>query len=213
MPGSRSPGAAGTPEDGATPLTDPRPRTTLVPGLRDPRSTSPFPRTRLDPGSPNRPSRTEIIAVTESELAPPTTDTWEGILQALRRRYPGQKDSVLFCIYKLQQNPDLTLRDFRAEADLHGIPMAGRALHSARGLLGLQKAAAAPTPPAAAEPAPPPRRRPRGDPEVDDGGASIESKVVAAVRQIQSAAGAESGQLRTAMRRAITILQQALDAP
>ena len=134
-------------------------------------------------------------------------------MQALRRRYPGQKDSVLFCTYKLQQNPELTLRDFRAEADLHGIPMAGRALHSARGLLGLRKAApvAVPPPTTTDDLTPTARRRPRQAPEPDDGGASIESKVVAAVRQIQSAAGAESGQLRTAIRRAIVILQQALD--
>lgn len=49
--------------------------------------------------------------MTEAETNPPAADTWDGILANLRRRYPGQKDSVLFCIYKLQQNPDLTLRD------------------------------------------------------------------------------------------------------
>jgi hypothetical protein len=83
-----------------------------------------------------------------------TADSWDGILAALRRRYPDQKDSVLFCIYKLQQNPDLTLRDFRAEAALYGIPTAGRALHSARGLLGLQTNEAKPRATAAAAAAP-----------------------------------------------------------
>ena len=148
----------------------------------------------------------------------PAADTWEGILAALRRRYPNQKDSVLFCIYKLQQNPELTLRDFRAEAELHGIPMAGRSLHSARLLLGLQKA----EPPAAASGAAsataalpdlrvPPRapRRARSERTADDG-AGIETKVLAAVRQIQSAAGAEAEQLRAAIRQAVAILQRAL---
>lgn len=146
---------------------------------------------------------------------PPATDTWEGILAAVRRRYPGQKDSVLFCIYKLQQNPELTLRDFRAEAELYGIPMAGRSLHSARLLLGLQKEEKQAAPRAAethallaAEPAA--RRAPRAQPAADDGGASIETKVLAAVRQIQSAASAESEQLRLAVRQAIAILQRAL---
>lgn len=137
----------------------------------------------------------------------PPADTWEAILENLRRRYPGQKDSVLFCIYKLQQNPDLTLRDFKEEAALHGIPTAGRALYSAKGLLGLLKPEA-PAPAAAPAPAPP-RRRVRA-PEADDGGASIESKVVAAVRQIQTAAGAETEQLRAAVRQAIALLQRAI---
>jgi len=138
-------------------------------------------------------------------------DTWEAILEALRRRFPGQKDSVLFCIHKLQQNPDLTLRDFRAEADLHGIPVAGRALHSAKALLGLG------TPPKddaeIAAPAPierTSRRRRRTSSASPDDGGSIENRVVEAVRQIQNAAGAEAEQMRAAIRQAIAILQRAI---
>lgn len=149
----------------------------------------------------------------------PPANTWEAILDTLRRRYPGQKDSVLFCIYKLQQNPDLTMRDFKQEADLYGIPTAGRALHSARGLLGLLKApvarpaatpAALPVPGFPSELPTSPRRRQRPPSEPDDGGASIENRVIAAVRQIQSAAGAEADNLRNAVRQAIALLQKAL---
>jgi hypothetical protein len=146
--------------------------------------------------------------VTDPEAAPPTTDTWEGILEALSRRYPGQKHSVLFCIYKLQQNPDVTLRDFRAEAELHGIPVGGRTLHAAKELLGLHKPPAAATAAAETTPATTRRRQRASEPGTGD---SIESKVLAAVRQIQSNAGAEADQLRDAIRRAIAILQQALD--
>ncbi|MBM4063617.1 MAG: hypothetical protein FJ265_21330 [Planctomycetes bacterium] len=135
----------------------------------------------------------------------PAADTWEAILDALRRRYPGQKDSVLFCIYKLQQNPELTFRDFKDEANLHGIPTAGRALSSAKALLGLLR----PEPAAEAAPARPRRRRERPAEPADDGG-TIESKVIAAVRQIQSAVGAETEQLRAAVRQAVAILQRAL---
>lgn len=148
----------------------------------------------------------------DTKAVPASTDTWDGILDSLRRRYPGQRDSVLFCIYKLQQNPDLTLRDFRAEADLHGIAMAGRSLHSARLLLGLTKA----EPKAAALPAdlvpplePRARRRPRR--ASAEPAASIEDQVLAAVRQIQTAAGHDAERLRGAIRQAIAILQQALD--
>jgi hypothetical protein len=147
----------------------------------------------------------------------PSTDSWEGILANLRRRYPGQKDSVLFCLHKLHSNPELGLPDFREEAALHGIPMAGRALHSAKVLLGLASVKPRVSKPKA-EPASSvaseslrhePRVRRLREASSDHG--SIETKVLDAVRQIQSAAGAEAERLRTALRQAITILQDALD--
>jgi len=147
--------------------------------------------------------------VTETELERAPADTWDGLLATLRQRYPGQKDSVLFCLFKLQQNPGLTLRDFRAEAQLYGIPMAGRALHSAKLLLGLIKKDPAPQPVATPAAARATRRRSGALRPADDG-ESYENRVVAAVRQMQTAAGAESGQLRAAIRQAIVILQRAL---
>lgn len=149
--------------------------------------------------------------MTDTESLPPAADTWQSMLDALRRRFPGQRDSVLFCIHKLQQNPDLSLRDFRDEARLHGIPVAGRSLHSARVLLGLQKA----QPRAAAQPeaeadAPPPARRGRGRAPASTS-ASIEDQVVTALRRLQTDASAEAERLRKALRQAVAILQQALD--
>lgn len=149
---------------------------------------------------------------------PATADSWDGILANLRSRYPGQKDSVLFCLYKLQSNPKLGLPDFREEAALHGIPMAGRALHSAKVLMGLatvkprarQKARTQPTaaPDSGSEGSAARVRRQRAG--VDTTDVSIETKVLDAVRQIQSAATAEADELRTAVRQAIAILQRAL---
>lgn len=149
--------------------------------------------------------------MTELEPNAPAADSWEAILDGWRRRYPGQKDSVLFCLHKLEQNPDLTLRDFRDEARLHGIPVAGRSLHSARLLLGITKAppAAPPEPDDAPVTVPATARRRRSrEGEVD--GDSIEDQVVAAVRKMQSVASSENERLRAAMRQAITLLQRAL---
>ena len=153
------------------------------------------------------------VDVTDSEPARPPANTWEAILENLRRRYPGQKDSVLFCIYKLQQNPDLTIRELKPEADLHQIPMAGRALHSAKGLLGLLKEAPSVQPAApimnTASDAMRHRRERRAAAAADDG-SSIEETVLAAVRQIQSSASQQTDQLRAAVRQAIARLQRAL---
>ena len=163
--------------------------------------------------------------MTDTDTPPSApTDSWDALLDVLRRRYPGQRDSVLFCIHKLQQNPDLTLRDFRDEARLYGIPVAGRSLHSARVLLGLQKptpARAAATDEADGEaegsgaddlaPATAPRRRRARSGEGEDASASIEQQVVAAMRRMQSAAEADTERLRDAIRDAIAILQRAID--
>src|SRR5262249_47883234 len=85
--------------------------------------------------------------VNEEALAPasepqaPRNDSWDSLLATLRNRFPGASDGILFCILKLQGNPDLKLRDFRQEADLYGIKLGGRALHSAKVLLGMSEPA------------------------------------------------------------------------
>jgi hypothetical protein len=152
--------------------------------------------------------------VTDSEI--PTnniTQDWNDILENLRRRYPGNRDSTLFCIFKLQQNPDLGLRDLRDEAELHGLVLAGRSLHSARALLGVVSSPPpkeAPTAMADAAPARPTHRQ-RRQAAQREGDSSIEDRVISAVRQIQDAASAQTQRLRAAIQQAIALLQDALD--
>lgn len=136
----------------------------------------------------------------EAPSAP--SQTWDDILATLRRRYPGQKDSVLFCVLKLQENADLGLRDLRDQAEMHGLSLAPRSLHSARKLLGIGKDAA---PRSAAAPAPSRAPRPAFD------GGSIEDQVLGAVRQIQESAQGRSERLRKAVIAAMAILQRGLD--
>jgi hypothetical protein len=154
--------------------------------------------------------------------------TWEGDLERLRARFPGTRDGALFCIYKLEQDPELMLRDFKAEAELRGVPLSGRSFHSARVLLGLE----APTRPrprrmravefeedeaieeAIAEPVAVPRpasRAPRAPaPAAAFGelGADFESVLRDAVER---AATQRTEALRSAIRDAIRILSAALD--
>ena len=141
----------------------------------------------------------------ETELESAATE-WDGAIAALRRRYPDASNGILFCVHKLQQDQTLTLRDFRKEAELHGIPLGGRSLHSARVLLGLERPAA--------------RRRvaktgSRNIHQENDSGplveGSLEAQVIHAVTQIQEAATEQSQRLREAMKEAIRILTEALD--
>lgn len=136
------------------------------------------------------------------------SDDWTTRRDALRAAHPGQKDSVLFCLHKLQQDPAVGLRDLRDEAAVRGIPMAGRALHSAKVLLGL----------AQPKPRNADRSKPASAPTTTDSRPSaardlpVEDQVLAAVRQIQSAASAEADRMREAMRRAVEILQRAIES-
>lgn len=123
---------------------------------------------------------------------------WDDAIVTLRRRYPDASDGILFCVHKLQQDPTLTLRDFRKEAQLYKISLGGRSLHSARVLLGLEK--------------PAPRRsskKDNGNATFGDG--SLEDQVIQAVTQIQEAATEQSHRLRTAIREAMMVLRKALD--
>lgn len=61
---------------------------------------------------------------------------WQGVRESLASEYPDATDGTLFCIYKLMENPETTIPEFRDEAKRVGISIGGRALHSARVSLG-----------------------------------------------------------------------------
>jgi len=134
----------------------------------------------------------------------PAPDGWAASLEALRARFPGQKHSVLFCVHKLQQNPAFSFRDLRDEAADRAIPMSGRALHSAKVLLGITEAKPRRS---RTTPAPPTKR----SAAAARSGQAIEDQVLSAVRQIQTAASGEATRLRMAIKQAISVLQRALD--
>lgn len=71
------------------------------------------------------------------EGIPAELGIWESARHELRARYPEARDGVLFCVFKLSENSDVSLRDFRDEAKLRGVPVSGRSLHSAKVLLGM----------------------------------------------------------------------------
>ena len=144
--------------------------------------------------------------MSEASETSSAAEPWPKQLESLRARHPDQKDSVLFCLHKLEQDPSVGLPDLRGEAADLGIPMAGRALHSAKVLLGMAEAKPrrANKPKAAATTAAAPAK-------AGDADTAIEDQVLSAVRQIQSAAGAEAERMRRAIRQAIEILQDALE--
>lgn len=171
-----------------------------------------------EPTTTPQPQAVEVVpesaarVAAEDSLAVP--GTWEGDIAGLQTRFPGTRLGTLFCVHKLEQDADLKLRDFKAEAELRGVALSGRSYHGARVLLGLE----APTP-----------RRARvveavedeavGFADVDDedlaptglaatAGTDLESALRTA---IDAAASQRTGRMRDAIRRAIAVLEEALE--
>ncbi len=156
----------------------------------------------------------------EPEAPPAARDPWELALERLRARFPDATTGTLFCVHKLELDPQLGLRDFRDEASLRGIPLSGRSVHSAKVLLGMERPSVRRMKPPAREAEPvdeaPPRARPKPQRRFasSDGGSadSLEATLVAAVQQLQSEATARSQRLRAAIENAIELLRDALEA-
>ena len=129
---------------------------------------------------------------------------WEQARGSLQAEFPKAKEGILFCVWKLRQDPNLTLRDFRDEAQLRNVSLGGRSLHSAKVLLGWEE---------------PSKRRPNGSrpaPVVSKApatrsGDAIEQQLLDNVRRIQEIADADATRLRAAIREAIAVLERALD--
>lgn len=155
----------------------------------------------------------------------PAPDSWEATLADLRKRFPEATEGTLFCIHKLLQDKEVRIPDFRAEAKLYGITIAGRAFHSARVALGLaqpsvrkpnrSKASHGEPEARPSEARPKETRRPTSPaaraPVTGAGLDNVEASLIHAVSQIQDAATADSRRLRAAMQQAVEILQRALD--
>ena len=163
------------------------------------------------------PTAESEAVVIESPEAP---GTWEGDISGLQARFPGTRLGTLFCVHKLEQDADLKLRDFKAEAELRGVALSGRSYHGARVLLGFET--------------PKPRRARAAEPEagldamLDESedafeepaidlptaamAATVGTDLESALRTaIDVAATQRTERMRDAIRRAIAVLEEALE--
>jgi len=141
--------------------------------------------------------------------AAPKGGSFPAAVDSLKARFPKATDGILFCIYKLEQDPGLKIPDFRDEARKHGISLGGRALHAAKLLLGLKTAA--PKPSGKTKPGGKAKKRKPRPVKQKGGDVSLEDQVMQAITQIQASATDQSARLREAMRQAIRVLEDALD--
>jgi hypothetical protein len=146
---------------------------------------------------------------TATEPAPTTTetatDTWADQLEQLRARYKHVREPILFALNILLHDPEISLDDAKAQANLHGVRITAASVAAAQRLLQRQ------TPPAVdgatkrATATAPRRARPAAAP------LDVEALLRATADKIQAQADANAERLRDAVRRAIAMLQAAVE--
>lgn len=138
--------------------------------------------------------------------------SWELARTQLAREFPEKKEGILFCIWKLRQDPRTTLADFRDEAKVRGVSLGGRSLHSAKVALGWEQPSRRRSKTEIESPKPAkPRSVKSSRPEIAQPEDDLELQVLENFQRIRAAASGESERLKDAIREAIRVLQNALD--
>ena len=127
---------------------------------------------------------------------------WDAAFAHLKARFPRIRDTILFCLHAIQQNPDIYLDDLKSLAEMHRLRITGASLAAARRLLAAES-----RPPAMPVVELP--RVPRARMELDD--TDPVTMIQAFVSQMQEQGDDRSQKLRAAVREAIAVLQAAIE--
>lgn len=79
-----------------------------------------------------------------SKMPDPNTQKWNEQFATLKARYPHASNAVLVALHIITQNPDISVDDAKAQANLHGTRITAASVNGARKLLA-NAAAATPT--------------------------------------------------------------------
>ena len=158
------------------------------------------------------PELDSLPAATTVTSSKANAGTWDAAFAALRARYPKAKDSIVFCIYELQNNPEVALDDLKARASMHGIRVTGASVNAAQRLMAPEEAGSEPEA-AEVEPAP---RKPRGRParqqKAASNGLDAEAMLRQVVAKMQAQSSAEAERLRASIRKAVAVLEAAVES-
>lgn len=142
----------------------------------------------------------------------PATDTWTAQLEQLKGRYKHVRPPILAALNSLLHNANIADDDAKAQAQMHGVRITAASIRAAKTLLSRMDAAPAATPTrtpkATTAASPTPTRVPRR-PRAPEAGLDAESLVRGFVAKLQGQSNAEAERLRTAINKAIAVLQAA----
>jgi hypothetical protein len=151
------------------------------------------------------------MTATAPITTPPENNPWAENLAAQKARFPNAKDSILFAIAALQDNPDIEIDDLKALASQQGIRVTAATVNAAKRLLDPENATTPVVASAALNPAPARERlarRVRAAETPLDANALIQDVVA----KIQAQGNAEVERMREAVRKAITALEAAVES-
>src|SRR5262245_54928254 len=62
-------------------------------------------------------------------------NAWDQQFDRLRNRFPGVKDTILFCVHALQHGSEVDLEALKAQAAMYGLRITGASVNAARRVL------------------------------------------------------------------------------
>ena len=145
---------------------------------------------------------TAAEAQTPPTAATTTEDAWTAQFDEMKARFPKVREPIVMAAFLLQQDPDITDDDAKARAAVHGVRITAASINGGRNLLAKQDGAPTST---GTRPA---AHRTRAAAAAAD----PEALIRGVVDKLNAHAATDAEKLRAAMRKAIGVLQTAVDA-
>ena len=139
------------------------------------------------------------------------TDPWTQQFEQLKARYKHVRTPILAALNILLHDPDIGLEDAKARAQLHGVRITAASVAAAHRLRAQADAVPATSKVAPPSPAPATPRQPRRA-RVPSPALDAASMIQEVVQKLHRETGAEAERLRAAMRKAMSVLQAAVEA-
>ena len=149
------------------------------------------------------------MTATAPIITPTETNPWAENLAAQKARFPNAKDSILFAIAALKDNPGIPIDDLKTLASQQGIRVTAASVNAAKRLLDPENATTPVVAPAGLNPVHARERlvrRVRAAETPLDANALIQDVVA----KIQAQGNAEVERMREAVRKAISALEAAV---
>ena len=140
------------------------------------------------------------------------TDTWAAELASLRARYKHVREPILVALNILLHDENIALEDAKALAAMRGAKITAASVNAAQRLLARREEPRAVTGPIDAATTPAKGAAPVRPARAPQPATNAEALIRDVVQKLQGQGNAEAERLRAAMRKAVAVLQAAVDA-
>jgi len=135
-------------------------------------------------------------------------DNWHAEFQELKNRFPGTKDSIVFCIGALQSTPDIEINELKAEAAAKNIRVTAASLTAAHNACSIRN-----TNCSHANKSPATRTAHAGHPQrARNNELDSEALIRGVVEKIEQQGNVEAERLKATARKAIAMLEAVVNS-